>query len=63
MMLVVNRYVDVLNPRTIKGVVCYRSFDRATNDWGTLHKSHSRPFDSVEEAREWVNLHLIGSEE
>lgn len=62
-MLVVSRCVDVLNPKVVKGIIGFRSYDDAGESWGNAWTSLERPFDSIEDARSWVNLFTIGQEE
>jgi hypothetical protein len=59
MMLLIERYVDVLVPGNPRAVLVYRAYDEADGSWGNLWKSFSRSCDSVEEAREWVNLFMV----
>lgn len=61
-MLIIDKFVNVLNPKLIEGVLIYRAYSDQ-DGWGEDRKYHFVPFDSVEEARAWVNLHRIGDEE
>ncbi len=67
-MLVVNKYVNVLNPARVEAVILFRSYDEAEESWGSLSKTHITPFGPVNEgnliaARSYVSLFQIGEKE